>query len=322
MAVKRIGAKGKTKAKPRTSASSQSNARIALPSQMVEPEDDFRKYVTLIYGQSGVGKTTLAASWPDAVFLPTEPGTKGLKRWEIPTDGSGIQSWRDMRDAIDLLCDTAAENDFQTVIIDTFDRAYDYCMAWTCEQLGIEHVSEDASGKRDRSGKGWTELKKEFIDQMIRLINAGYGLVLTSHAKTMSVVRHSGEEYDLIIPSCSGQALDVAKKITDCIFYGEFVKRAGDSDDVQRILITQGDDLVLAKARGGDPTAGWPRYVPMLKERGYALVRDAFLGKAVGIDPQSIVLSKQTASAAVTSIRLDKAKERKGGAKKKSLKKK
>ena len=29
---------------------------------------------TLIYGQHGVGKTTMAAQWPEPILLPTEDG--------------------------------------------------------------------------------------------------------------------------------------------------------------------------------------------------------------------------------------------------------
>lgn len=300
----------KSKKKVQTAGTS----RIFLPTKFSEPDEDFQNYVTLIYGQSGVGKTTLCASWPDNVFLPTEPGTRGLRRKEIPADGKGIRNWREFKLAVKLLIDTYGSNGFKTITVDTVDRAYEYAMDDKCRELGIEHISETTTGKTDRSGKGWTALKKEFTDTLFSLVQAGYGLVLTSHSKVVSVTRHNGEEYDLIQPSCAGQALDVVKKITDCIFYCEHVKAAGD-EKVQRIMITQGDDLVLAKARGGSEK-GWPRYLPMLKEDGYGLICRAFAGKYEGLDPETIIASKQTTTPAQKSISMVKAKSRmKGGGK-------
>lgn len=303
MTVKRVGAKRKTR--KRAGKPPPGGAGLSLPTKMSKANPDVRRYVTLLYGRAGVGKTTLAASYPGAVFLPTEPGTKGLDTYEIPEDGTGIRNWDQVRAAVDVLEADGAKT-FQTVVIDTVDRAYEMAMAWTCEQLGIEHVSEDASGKRDRSGKGWTELKKEFTTQLYRLIEAGYGLVLTSHSKVASIESSTGLEYDVIQPSMSGQALGVIKSITDCIFYAEFVKSAGDGR-TKRILVTEGDELILAKARGP-----WPKFLPLPRDGGYELIRDAFAGKDVGLDPGDIIVSKQTDDPAAKSVALEK---RKGEAK-------
>jgi hypothetical protein len=85
-------------------------------------------------------------------------------------------------------------------------------------------------------------------------------------------------------------------------------------------MITEGDDLVLAKARGGKQGKGWPRYLPMPMEDGYKILEDAFTGKHPGIDPADIILSKQTTNPGGTSVKMDKAKRRKGGAVKKAKK--
>ena len=286
---------------------STSKGSMAMPTEWSEAEDNPLKYVYLLYGRSGIGKTTLCASFPKAVFLSTEPGTKGLRRKEFNADDGGITDWALFRSAVDILVADKGKQ-FDTVVIDTMDNAYNYCQLWTCEQLGIKHVSEDKTGKSDRSGKGWTKCKTEFTDQLYRLVNAGYGLVLTSHSKVTSIETHSGEEYDFIQPSMAGQAITVARSITDCIFYCEFAKVNGKS---QRIMITEGDELVMAKHRGT-----WPKYLPMELKDGFKVVADAFAGKHKGIDIEDIRSSKQTEGSAGASLSLDRSRERRKGKKK------
>ena len=318
----RVKHRGEKRVRAKTSKTNDGTKVMTLPTKMLEPEQDFSKYIAMLYGQSGIGKTTALAEWPSSVFLATEPGTLGLKRWEIPADGSGIHSWEEFVAAIDLLVETKDDpaNKFKTVAIDTWDKAYDLCMDFTCRELGIAHVSEDRTGKSDRSGKGWTTLKGEFTFQVLRIVNAGYGLTMTSHSKVVTITRHGGDEYDLIQPSCSGQALDVAKKITDCIFYCEYAKNS----EGDRVIITQGDDLVLAKGRSDPTSDGWPKYLPMPKNKVYETILAAFQGKHLGIAAGEMVISKRAAEPAKTSIKLDKAKKKgvSGNKRKKILRKK
>ena len=47
-----------------------------------------------IYGGPGIGKTTLAASAPDPVFLDLEHGTTDRRLWpERPVAASGLDPW-------------------------------------------------------------------------------------------------------------------------------------------------------------------------------------------------------------------------------------
>lgn len=294
-----------------------------LPTVPTEPEDDVRKYVVMLYGQAGIGKTSAAAEWPGALFLATEPGTKGLKRYEYNADGGGVTSWELFRAAIDLLIEDGGKQ-FKTAVIDTFDGAYDLCMDYTCRNLGIPAISEDRHGKQDRSGKGWTALRHEFHGQIERLQQAGIGLVLTSHQKIVSVEAASGAEYDFIQPSCSGQALGVARKVTDVILYCEYVREfAWEGQEIDRLMITQGDELVLAKARGPH----WPKYLPMPPGGVFETIKAAFAGEHPGLPAREIMADKRTAEGSAKEIGKDKAKgkqqqtsqSRKSGAGKKKL---
>ena len=49
---------------------------IKLPTKKSKIESDLSKYSILLYGKIKIGKTSLAAQFPDALFLMTEPGGK------------------------------------------------------------------------------------------------------------------------------------------------------------------------------------------------------------------------------------------------------
>ena len=71
------------------------------------------------------------------------------------------------------------------------------------------------------------------------------------------------------------------------ILYAEFVR--GRDGNPLRILITEGDEVVEAK-HGGN----LPRYIPLPKEGGAALVARAFKGEDVGLKPGSFKTGKET----------------------------
>jgi AAA domain len=69
----------------------------------------------VLHGTHGIGKSTLGASAPGAVFIPTEDGTDVLDVTSFPI----ATSEQDVLDAIGVLI--AEEHEFQTVVIDTAD---------------------------------------------------------------------------------------------------------------------------------------------------------------------------------------------------------
>jgi GTPase SAR1 family protein len=52
---------------------------MKLPEKVKPKVMDFREYKFLIYGDPGSGKSTFASKFPDAIFIPTEPGLNFLE---------------------------------------------------------------------------------------------------------------------------------------------------------------------------------------------------------------------------------------------------
>lgn len=282
--------------------------QYALPTEKKAVDTDLRHYTTLVYGREKWGKTTFFASYPETLFLMTEPGAQGLSVYEFNADRGGVHDWNVFRAAVDLLERNTTQ--FQNVVIDTADLAYDMCLDWVCENMHIEYPGKDDEGKQD-FGKSWKMVKKEFLEQIHRIKRTGRGVCFTSHCKTEHHRTRGGDEYDRVYPSMSGQARGVIEALVDMFFFGEYFK--DEHERTIRCLVTEGDDSIWA---GHRPIAGLgklPQFIPVMENQGYTTLLGAFHGKVKGYDP--MLLGKHRASAPATGDYLIRARRnRKEGA--------
>lgn len=127
----------------------------------------------VIYGVEGIGKSSLAAQFPDPLFIDTEGSTNNMDvaRMDKPT------SWEFLNQQIDWV---KVNKPCKTLIIDTFDWA---------EQLGIKYVCARGSKKSITGfnfGEGFIQLGEEvghLLNKLSDVIEAGINVVLTAHAK-------------------------------------------------------------------------------------------------------------------------------------------
>lgn len=144
----------------------------------------------VIYGQEGVGKSTLASNFPGAVFIDCEGSTSRMNVRRLPKP----TSWQMLKDEFEFVLENAAAKGYQTVIVDTFDWAERLALETLCSEhhiTGIEGMNY---------GKGW-EYEKEmigrFLDRTDRLIAAGVNIVLLCHAITRkTTLPEEMEEFD------------------------------------------------------------------------------------------------------------------------------
>jgi len=178
-----------------------------LPTEKSVPKANMGEYSILIYGEKKIGKTTIAAEFPDALFLMCEPGAKDLSVYKVD-----VKNWGDLVHTIDLLEKTGAK--FKTVIMDTVDAAYDMCFDYMCIKLVIDHP-HDANDY----GKSWKKIKQEFARQINRLMRLG-GFIALSHATLKEVDTLEGK-IARMMPTLSGQAEEVLVGLIDIwAYYG------------------------------------------------------------------------------------------------------
>lgn len=279
------------------------------------------EYKILLYGREKIGKTTWFASFPDTLFLSTEPGTKGLEIYEYNSEDGGCKNWELIRAAVDLL--EANPGRFKLVVFDTVDRAYDMCLDYVCRMRNIEYPGEDESGREDY-GKSWRAVKQEFKSIVHRIAQSGHGIGFTSHAREQEIKSRSGDRYTRIYPSMSNQARATVEALVDLFFYADYMRAP--KGGTQRVVVTEGDEIVWAGAREtGNPL---PRFIPLTSQGGFEILQAAFKGEDVGLDPTTL-LPARTSSAAVKKFfqgailkENEKQKRKEGGRKGKKQRKK
>lgn len=129
----------------------------------------------LIYGQPGVGKTTLGCSAPNPVLFDYDGGVSRVNgAHQVPT--VQIRSWEDTEAALQEIEQTMPE--VQTIVIDTVGKMLDYMSAYIIRQ-------DSRMGQRDGSLqlKGYGVRKTMFINFIKRVSVMGKNVVFIAHEK-------------------------------------------------------------------------------------------------------------------------------------------
>ena len=129
----------------------------------------------VLYGQEGVGKSSLAANIPGIVFIDCEGSTTkmNVRRLPAPT------SWQMLCDEVDFVHQNAAAKGYQAVAIDTFDWAESLALQSLCAEHNVKGI------EGFNYGKGWqyeSELIARFLENTDKLIKAGIHVILICHA--------------------------------------------------------------------------------------------------------------------------------------------
>lgn len=131
----------------------------------------------VLYGQEGVGKSSLAAKIPGIIFIDCEGSTTKMdvRRLPVPT------SWAMLCDEMEFVLQNAAVKGYRAVAIDTFDWAEMLVLQAICAESNVKSIEGIPYGK------GWQiecEKVARFLESTDRLIKAGIHVILICHAVT------------------------------------------------------------------------------------------------------------------------------------------
>jgi hypothetical protein len=218
-----------------------------LPTERTKPKTDLSDFNFIIYGPPKIGKTTLAADFPGAVFLATEDGQNALDCYRVPMD-----SWPGFLDACGELL--AGDHPFKTVVVDTVDNLWGLCQRYICEKRSIEHESELAYGL------GSELIRVEFFRALTKLSMLPYGLVLISHAVTREITTRTGK-YDRVLPSFKEREQGRLLGMADFILFCDFVVVPDEEGKphARRAIRTKTSETYVA----GDRTGRLPDPLPL-----------------------------------------------------------
>lgn len=166
----------------------------------------------LLYGVDGVGKTSLAAEFPNCLYLPTE-GETPPSDVELQTPGT-IESYESLLDVFGELLD--GKHDFGTVIIDSLDGLEPLIWAATARRLGIDSV--ESAGY----GKGYIEADtewREYLSAVSALSRAGLFVVQLAHPEIVRFDSPTSEPYSRYNPKLHRRANAMVREQSDMVLF-------------------------------------------------------------------------------------------------------
>ncbi len=165
----------------------------------------------VLYGPEGIGKSTLAAQFPGAVFIDTEDSTAHMDvaRFEKPS------SWQMIKDQADWVRQNPGE--VGTLVIDTADWAEQMEIDDLCKKKGWDGL--EGAGY----GKGYTYSAEEFgklLNILQGCVNAGVNVVITAHATLRKVeLPEEMGAYDHWEMKTSKKVAPMIREWADAVFF-------------------------------------------------------------------------------------------------------
>lgn len=195
---------------------------IPGPDELNEPPNDLLKYMICLYGTKGIGKSTLASTFPNSLTLMTETIRKGLRiRMAQLRTYTAEQIMEGAPDTFvqvgERIDQILGDGTIEVLNIDSIDLFYDMVVHHVSAKWEVSNPS--VLGKE--SSGCWIDIRNTFKAFMDLLAESPLGIVLISHSKEREIEAIDGELTPMISPSCAPACLQYIKQACDyAMFYG------------------------------------------------------------------------------------------------------
>lgn len=199
----------------------------------------------MLYGLSGVGKSSLAAKLRKPIFLDFEGGLNylGVDRSEQYTDLEIF--YRDLKELWEKA--DKGNREYDTIVIDSVD----WLVRKTVEKAaGIDKYNLTETLNRSNGGYGngkqvlENHIRTKLLPFLVALNKQGYGICLIAHAERKDLMDADGVDIERLAPKIDVNTMNVFVEWCDDVFYLKNL-------DGERYLVLEGDSNVLAKNRLG-----------------------------------------------------------------------
>lgn len=129
--------------------------------------------IMLVYGNSGVGKTTFCSTAPKPLMADCEGGSKYFGLRSISMDVAHIEKWSDMKD----FYDAAKSGGYETIIIDPIGELMGKLKRFMVAQGDRKLIQSDGSP----SMAGWGWLKQTMRDYLRMCRDSNLNVLIVAH---------------------------------------------------------------------------------------------------------------------------------------------
>lgn len=249
----------------------------------------------MIYGENGVGKSTLASSFPKPLVLNIEDGVGDLDV--------------DSTDVIKSTCEFMEwlvhlyDSDYETVVVDTVDWLEKIVFAEVASKAGKSTIEEIGFGKGYQAvDREWQAIIKGFT----ALWNQNRHIVLVAHAKVAKFKDPEGDAYDHWTPSLHDSGSGLLIEWCDELLFAKVKTRTIQKDEgfgTKRALGIGGDERVLqcqfSAAAEAKNRLNLPKELPLNASDPFGCLRPFITER------QKVVLSSSAASGNVAGLVVD-----------------
>lgn len=235
------------------------------------------------YGVQGIGKTSLAAEFPNPVFLQVEEGTPG--DLELTSFGH-LTSFADVMSALTALA--AEEHDFGTVVIDTIDALEPHVWAQACADNGWKTIEEPGYGKGYVAAENvW----REYLDALNAVRLKGVITLQLAHTQIEqfnSPVSDPYHRYHIKLHKRGSALIQEHADVVAFLNYQASLKQV-DVGFNKKIAHAEGGGarMIHVEERPGylaKNRYGMPAHIPYRKGQGFAAMAQYFPGSAAAVE--------------------------------------
>lgn len=161
--------------------------------------------INVVYGESGIGVSTLLARKADLIVLLGNTRFSSAKKTVRAVDLQGLN---------DILVD-AEVNNFKNIVIDHLDALEEMIQKYTCKKYNKECIEDFGYGQ------GYVyalNIFRKILSLIFSLKEKGHNIYFAAHSTTLNINDHNGcfNYYDVLLDKRSLASL---KSSVDNIFY-------------------------------------------------------------------------------------------------------